>query len=45
MIEKGQTKSQYKLIFMDFSMPEIDGLETSKMIQKFFQEIRMQSEH
>ena len=39
MIETGSAKAQYKLIFMDFSMPEMDGIESSKTIQLFFEQL------
>ena len=29
-------KPSYKLILMDFSMPELDGPTTTKMIRDFF---------
>ena len=43
MIENNEAESQYKIIFMDFSMPEMDGIEATKMIQKFLKETSMKS--
>ena len=43
MVDRNEAVSQYKIIFMDFSMPEMDGVETTKMIQKFLKETSMKS--
>ena len=34
-IMRGEPVQQYKLIFMDFSMPILDGLETTSLIKQF----------
>ena len=37
-IEAGLTDKVYKMVFLDFSMPEMDGPETARKIRTLLQE-------